>query len=506
MVLDDIQGNEPVREAALDSKEILTRSLKAGKWSLADTFIQNLLTYVTFFITARLLTPADFGAISIAGIAPSLIDALTALSFENAVVQKRDGEELRFLNSIWTFNVLRATALFVVTFVAAPLLAQLLNGQQYIELFRLSGLMLLLQSFGNIGQVYFFRDLDFKSVFYRDMATKVTLAVVSVIGAYLFRSYWVLFAASAASSVGSVIGTFVLSSYRPRFEWNPRKLRELLPYSQWIYGQGIIGQLARTLEDSSVARIATPMQVGLFTKAKGLANAPIAPVVSLVNTIGFSAYSRVQDSTAHVREGFYKSFDLLVAIAIPFLAGVYIAGHHILLVLLGSQWISATGYLQVLSTAASVDILTVTLIGPLFNALGRPRNQFNAQIIYLIVLAVAIGLLVPTIGAYGAALAMLAASAISGIYSFVFLDTLIELRVGRLLDSLLSALAATLIPLSAAYYLLRFPFANTTLGFLALAAAGALTYALLLYLLGRVFSVGPYKTLILITRSVLGRQ
>lgn len=494
------------KEAFLNkSKNTLGLSLLAGHWSVVNTISQKFFGYGTFFITARLLTPADFGLIAIAAIIPNLIDACTSLSFENALIQKKDGEEKKYLNAIWTFNVIRSILLFAVVILLGPLFASFFHAEEATLLFQMSGFLLFIPGWSNIGQIYFFKNLDFKKVFLRDLSGSATSFFVSVGGAMLFHTYWALFLASVLSVTMNIGSTYLLNDYRPHFDFKFRKLRELLPYSQWIFGQQLFGQLARTLEDSIVARFTDPTSVGLFTKAKGLANAPTSPVVSLINKISFAAYSRVQESLAHVREGWSKSFEVIFVVAFPFLVAILVAGDRLVLILLGDKWIAIAENLKILTIAATIDILTVTLTAPVLNALGKPRIQFTAGVLYVIVLITALLFLTPLYGITGAAYAMAASSLIAGAYSVFHLHRLVQLSLPKIAETVLSVVIATAAPLLFALLFLRFPLFNTTLGFLFLGGVISLGYLYTMYLTYRFAKKGPYPTLRIIGMSFVDR-
>lgn len=488
-----------------EGKRTLGKALSAGHWSLLNTVMQKVFVFGTFFVTAHILTPGDFGTIAIIAIVPNLIDAFTALSFESAVVQKKNGDEKQYLNAIWTFNILRSLVMFSAIFFVAPYVANFFHSTEGVLIFQLSGFVILVQSLGNIGQIYFFRDLNYKKVFLRDLATYATMSVVAIVGAIYFKSYWALFYANVLAAVSGVAVSYALHEYRPRLDMRLGKLRPLLPYSQWIFGQSLLGQIARTLEDSLVARFTNATEVGLFTKAKGLASAPTSPVVSLVNKISFAAYSRVQDSFDHVREGLHKSYDLILIIALPFLAAIMIAGHRIIDILLGSQWLDITTNLKVLTVTATIDVLTITLAGPALNALGKPRFQFFAHGTYLSVLIISLVALVPQYGTLGASIAMLLSSTIAGTYAILQLHRLVTLSFKKIIETTIIVSAAVLLPLPLTTWLLHFPLANSTPGFLLLGSTMGLCYIGIIAFFGKKYSKGPYDTLLIITTSLLTR-
>lgn len=483
-------------------KETLQKALSGGHWYLMNMVIQRIFTIGTFFITARLLTPADFGIIAIAGIYPAFIDALTSLSFETALVQKEAGKEKRFLNAVWTFAILRSIAIFAIVFFSAPIVAKFFHAEEYILIFQLSGLVFVVQGLGNVGSIYFFRNLDFKKVFWRDLFLNGTTASVSILGALLLHSYWALFLGSLAGFTAAAISTYFLNSYRPRFDFKLHKLKELWSYTQWIFGQNILNQSAKTLEDTLVGHFAPLADVGLLAKSKGLSHVVTSPIASIIGKVGFPALSRVQDSPEHVREGVYKSIDILVSVSVPFLAAIIIAGHRLIEIFLGTQWVGMFPILVVLVFASTLDTVVIALAAPTFNALGKPKFTFTVNALYLVALIIFLPFLVPTLGAYGAAISLLAASTLGSTTTIILIGQLLKPQWSRVTETIIVVILALILPVLLCGYLLRFGFFYSTLGFLLLGIFIATCYIAIVIFVGKRYNKGPYRTYAVILNSL----
>lgn len=486
-------------------KSAFKRSLAAGHWFLIDTLMQRVLVFGTFFITARLLTPADYGIIALAGIYPGLLDSLTAIAFENAVTQKKSGEEKPFLDAVWSFGILRNSLLFCIIFFTAPFVAQFFHAEHATLLFQLSGLVLLIQSFGNIGQIYFFRNLDFKKVFLRDFAMYGTNAVVTLWSAYIFRSYWAILAGSIAGILAAAVLSYYLNSYRPRFDFSFAKLRPLIPYSQWVFGQGLISRLSQTIENVLIGRFADTTAIGLYGKAKTLATAPTSPLGNIIGKIGFSALVSVQDSKERVREGFHKSFELTATIALAFLVAIFVGGHQLALIILGQKWGGITPFLKILTATATLDALVIVITGTIMNALSEPRLLFRLNTLSLMCLTLLLVVLIPTYGTMGAAVSLLISSVITNSYALVLIHRLIAPNWRRVGEVLAVIGGALLLPLYLGIYLLRFPILNKAPGFLILAALMLCLYLGIIVIMGKIYKKGPYETIIVILKSFMDR-
>lgn len=483
------------------TKSVLARSLSAGYWSALDIVLQKVLIFGSFFITARILTPQDFGTISLAAIFPNLLDSLTAIAFDSAITQKKEGEEKQFLDVAWTFNLLRTILVFVIVFFSSYLFADFFHTPEARTLFQLSALPIVFQGLTNIGQVYFFRRLEFKKVFLRDMANYVTAAIVSVSMALILHSYWALFIGSSAGIFMAGVATYVLNEHRPRLDFKFKKLKPLLTYSEWVFGQALVTRLAQTLEDTLVGRFTNAASVGNYSKAKSLAYAPTSPLSNIISKIGFSALVATGGSIAHIREGFYKSFDLAVSVAFPFVAIIAVGGEQLVLMVLGTAWVGIIPLLKTLVVVSALNTCVLSLSGMTFNALNKPEYYFRLNMISLVSAIVFLPILVMTKGIAGAALSLLIGAVLINGYALILLDKTISPTWKRVSETVSVTLVATLSPLIFTIPLMKY-WVDSAVGFFAACALYGTVYALIIILAGQM-KKGPYQTLLLIARSLV---
>ncbi len=241
----------------------LKRSIQGGSWIFLNTIIQKVITFFSFLILARLLTPEDFGIMAIIFIVPNFLDTVTSLSFESSLIQKEE-DIYRYLNTIWTFNVLKALFLFGTIALAAPLIADFFNIPHAINAIRLSGLFPLTTGLVNVAQIFFWKEIDFKKFFFRDMAAICAYAITAIILARHDHSFWPLFWGNIAQYTVATGMTYVLHAFRPKFSFQAVHLRELFPYTKWIYGQNLLNRFFYTLQNSLIAKMTSPAGLGIF--------------------------------------------------------------------------------------------------------------------------------------------------------------------------------------------------------------------------------------------------
>ncbi len=489
-------------EGSRGDGSVLERSLSAGYWSVLDTLLQKILIYGGFFISARFLSPEDYGLIALAMVYPNLLDSLTAIAFDTALTQVRSGEERPYLSLVWSFNLVRVAIVFVIVAISAPFFAAFFNAEGAELLFSFAALPLLVQGFANIGQIYFFRRLDWRRVFVRDMWSYGTSALVTVALAYLTRSYWAIFIGSSAGMLAAVIATYALERTRPRFVLSFKKLAPLFPYSQWVFGQGLLSRLASTVEDMTVGHFTDPTSVGNLSKAKSLAYAPTSPLANIIGKVGFSALVAAEGSLHAAKEGFKKSFETALAVALPYSVAIWVFGTTLVAIVLGPAWMGITPLLKTLVIVSGLNASVYSIVTMTLNALGHPRLQFRLSVVSAGAIVLVLPYLAITYGISGAAFALLIASLVTNIYALVVLERTISLAWRTLARSATVTFVASLAPLVIVLPILAHDGATRPASFFGLVALYGILYGAIVLLFG---TRGPWATGRIVAAGLLAR-
>ncbi len=475
-------------------------SLKAGKWFFINMVIQRILAFATFFIVARILYPEDFGIITLVLIVPNFLDLVTNLSFENALIRHKE-DTRPYLDAAWTFGILRGTIITLLVFLFAPKIASFFDIEEAVNAIRLSGFIILIQYLSNVAQLYFFKDMDFRKILWRDLSNRLAYFFVTISLAFILKSYWALIIGLFAQYATSAIATYFLHSYRPKIRFNFKILKELLDYSVWVYGQNLLAQIIGNFEDILVGKLTGTSNLGLYGKAKSLAGGPITPLSSMISKISFPAFARIQDDREKISEGITKSFDLLFLISIPFVASVLLGGHKMVAIVLGERWMEIVSVFKILSVGISINVLTA-VIAPLFNALGQPKISFKIDMVFSITFIASLIILTPKFGIEGAAWSLVIASLIIFFAAILFGKGLVNINFKKMIYSGLVSFSATIIASGFGSLFLKTKFFNDNLGFLVIISGLGVIYLLSVFIAGKYLGVGPAGTIVLAWREL----
>ncbi|MDP3729218.1 MAG: lipopolysaccharide biosynthesis protein [bacterium] len=487
----------------MEHEGVLGKAINAGKWSAFGMAAQKGMSLISFFILARILVPEDYGVITIVLMLVGVLDTLSTPGFEQALIQKKE-DIVKYLDVLWTFNLFRACIIFSAIFFGAPIIAHFFNITDPIALsvLRWSGAITIIQALSNMGNIFFFKALDFKTLFYRDTGGQIAFSLVAIGWALWSPTAFALLFGYIAQNIISTILQYYFHAYRPRFSFAFRRLHDLGSYGMWAMGQNILKQANSIVETVTVGRFLGTNDLGLYSHASSIASLPSSMLLSIVYKVGFPVYAKIQDATEKITNGFLKSFDIMLAVTAPFVVLILIEGDRIIQILLGNQWMS-------MATAMKILVIAFTLKGfsyityPLFEGVGKIDVRFKVSLLQIILATPLVIIGAQRYGIEGAALAILISTSIIFLITTWLSSRYLKLGFKDIQYSIgivVGALCAMGIVAAPFYFFIQ---STHTLYFTFLMSLLILTYSGFVMLIGSRFNTGAYQTFKLIFKTLI---
>jgi O-antigen/teichoic acid export membrane protein len=383
--------------------------LSAAGWVLLAEGVAAGSAVMATVLAARVVSPAEFGLFGIVTLAVNVLTSLGVSGFEQALVQRSDDIK-SYLNVVWTWHVCRGLLIAGVLCAAAPLLVRFYGEPRLLAVTLASAIAPALTGLQNIGPVFFSRKLEFGRLFaIRTVQSFVSLAVY-VPCIFFFRNVWALVLGAVASSAAQVAVSYVAHPYRPRFEVDRAKLRELLQYGRWITSMALLGFVVTQGDDVFVSKYFGVAAFGVYQLAYSISNLPATQVTHVISKVSFPAYARAQGNPAEVARLFVGVAELTMVISSAAAVVIFAFMPDVVRYVIGPKWAAAVPLVRVLVVAGLVRSFAA-LAGALFDALGAPRLNLLMNLPRLIVLVVVLWPLSAYFGLVGACAAVLASIA-----------------------------------------------------------------------------------------------
>jgi O-antigen/teichoic acid export membrane protein len=387
----------------LDIKTDSSLSRKVSKgalWVTAASICARGLNVISAIILARLLAPEDFGLMAIAMAIIAFSQGTTQTGFESALIQKQDKPE-DFLNTAWTFELVRYLVLFLIIFLAAPLFASFFNEPRAVTILRVISVSLLFQGLRNIGVVYFRKNLDFKKQFVLEIVPLIAYISVVIPLAFSLRNVWALVWASLTTSTATCLISYVMHPYRPRLEFEIKKARELFNFGKWILSSSIIVMIREQGMTMFVGKFLGIPILGFYNRAGAFSTMIFQQISEVVWKVGYPAYSQLQLDPDRFKQAYLKTLQLLTFIGIPMAGGLFVLSGDFVHLFLTDKWLSIVPLMQILCLQAALGFIN-TPASIAFQASGRPSIVAKISALGVAILAILVYPLSSRWGAAGA--------------------------------------------------------------------------------------------------------
>lgn len=404
-------------------KSVNTRMAIGIAWMVGARLMDRAIGVISTLILARLLVPADFGLVAMATAIGGVLDLLGAFNFDLALIQKEKAER-RHYNTVWTFNVLFGVCCGIALVALAGPAATFYKEARLTEVMYALSLSYFISAFSNIGVVNFRKELDFKSEFSFIFIRRLVTFAITMLAAYTLRSYWALIIGmTAGRAVGAAL-SYTMNSYRPSFTLSAAK--ELFHFSKWMLVNNFLFFLLHDGCTFIVGRLFGVATLGTYSVAYEISSLPSTELVAPINRVTFPGFSKMVTIDEKAR-AYLKVLGMISLIILPIGIGTAAVAQPLVLTMLGTKWNSAIPLIQLLAIHGAVSALRGN-DGPLWMAMGRPREVTILVAVFLSILFPALYYCVPRFGVVGIGFAYLAAHVPTQPYSMSVTKRLLKLR------------------------------------------------------------------------------
>ena len=255
----------------------VTRSLvRSSAWMVALRWTLRGIGLVNTFILARLLTPEDFGLVAMATLIIGLVEVFGQTGQILALIRHPNPTREHF-DTVWTVSIIIGAAITLVLWLLAPQAALFFHEPRAVGIIQILALRALIGGFENIGVVAFRKDLQFSKEYSYQVAQRVINFVFTIGIAFWLRSYWALAIGILGGRVITVVISYLIHPYRPRFCLT--KTVEIWSFSVWMLLVHVAQFLQDKVDEFVVGNMTSPEIMGNYNVA---ADAATAPTIELV--------------------------------------------------------------------------------------------------------------------------------------------------------------------------------------------------------------------------------
>lgn len=375
---------------APEPKNLTVATVNGVKWTMTATIVNSVLQIGYTAVMARLLSPAAFGLVALAGIILRFGVYFANMGMERAIIQKAD-LTARDVRVAFTSSVLLGVLFAGLLVAGAPLAAGIVQQPEVVPVVRALAVGIVLSGLNATALSLLHRAMRFRALAIMEMLSfAVSYLGLGLLLASRGLGVWALVGASLGQAVLLTVLAYgtVRHSVRLLFSW--AAYRPLLAYGSRMSAISFVEFVTMSLDTLLIGRLLGPAALGIYSRGGMLIGLPVYLLSSNVAKVVFPSFSQVQANRARLREVYLSSITLVAMLITPICAGAAVAAPEIVRVMLGPKWMAAVPILQVISLTYVLSAITM-FAGVVCDATATLSHKLGLALVCLAGLA---GLLV----------------------------------------------------------------------------------------------------------------
>jgi lipopolysaccharide exporter len=367
------------------------------------TFVQGETAYVTYsyiatnlirlfstVILTRILSPDDFGAISIVTSVIVTVTMLSDVGFNPFVIRHSDAFKKSFTDTVWTIRLARSIFLSSILFLIAGPVAEFMNKPELINLIRALSVVFIFEALPSMAWIIAVRERRLAKIATVDVAGALVQLASMVIFALVFKSYWAVVPASIVTWLFKIFMSYrFFPNSSNRIHCERIYAKELLNFAKFVAPSSAITLLLSQSDKIVLARLMPIDQYGLYMIAFSLAYAPLGFVGSYASRILYPRYADVWRSDPEGLPAAYYATRRKISLLYQIGCGILVGAAPLIIEILYDARYSAAGFYLVILASGSLTLLENTAAREALIAAGRVNATLAANIIRLSWLIVA---------------------------------------------------------------------------------------------------------------------
>ncbi|GAB4334100.1 MAG: lipopolysaccharide biosynthesis protein [Calditrichia bacterium] len=368
------------------AKDNIGKKARAGVlWSTLFQGVQYVLRFANSIILARLLFPEDFGLMGLAMIVLQFARRLTSFGFTMVLVQRKEVQEEHYDTVFWVNLLLIGTASLGIVLFAENIAAFLENLALTNILYAIA-VIFLIEALSSVHRSILKRKLQYKELGIVKAVSSFVLVVGSAVFAFLGFGVWALIFGNFFGAFAKFLVSFIFTRWWPGFRFRMWALKDSLDFGIWVYVAGYVIYAINNVDFFVIGKFLSAAQLGYYERAFNLMSMPRKRLVDHVNSVMFSAYSRIQDDDERLVRALQRVIATLAVIIYPFVVWLFFVSPSFIRVVYGPKWIPTIAPLQIMCITGLIESFTL-MFQPVLTAKGWIGNHTRREVVYLVILS-----------------------------------------------------------------------------------------------------------------------
>jgi O-antigen/teichoic acid export membrane protein len=333
-------------------------------------------------ILARLLTPADFGVLTMVTTFSLLLVSFGLNGFTEVILQREEVTHALASNLFWV-NLSGGVVLAIVFAALGPVMALFYHNPLVTRVAQGMSLTIVAASTSVIHVALLNRAMRFTAVSVNGVVARAVYVVVSILLAVAGWGYWALVAGNIAQALSTGAGAWLMCRWVPGLPRRAEGTGASVRFAINVYSRFAFGYFSGNTDNLLVGWRYGAGALGFYKKAFDLFYTPLCQLLSPMSAVVVTTLSRFKSERAHYQRYFLSGMSVLALLGMGIGADLTLVGKDLVRFFLGPGWMESGRIFAFFGPGIGVMLLYNTY-GWIHLSIGRPDRWFRWSVIEFI--------------------------------------------------------------------------------------------------------------------------
>jgi O-antigen/teichoic acid export membrane protein len=330
---------------------------------------------ISTMVLARLLTPADFGVVTMVTTFSLLLASFGQNGYSEAVIQRADIDHSLSSNLFW-INLGVGVVMACGFAALGPLLAKFYRDPRVVYVTAAMSLTILISSTSVVHLALLKRALRFSVTSGIDVFSGAVSVVVMIYLAWAGGGYWALIVGAIVRLLVQSIGAWCFCQWMPSLPRRVAGTSSVARFAMHVYGRFSINYFTKNTDNLLVGWRFGSGSLGFYKKAYDLFVLPSNQLLVPIADVVLSTLSRLDCRSGQYRRYFLSGLSILAFVGMGVGACLTLEGNDFIRLLLGPKWGPAGQIFTFFGPGIGI-MMVYSQNGVLHLSLGRADRWFR---------------------------------------------------------------------------------------------------------------------------------
>ncbi len=351
------------------------RTARGGAVAITGQALKFFITIGATSAMARLLTPQDYGLITMVAFVTGFVSMYKDLGLAAATIQRPEITSDQISTLFW-INIALSLAIALFTTAIAPLVSWFYGEPRLTAITIITAAGFIVSGLAVQHEALLRRQMRYFALSAIGLSSMILGYVVGIYLAWKGLNYWALVGSQLAVISSTTAITWTVCGWRPGLPKKDTGVRSMIRFGGNLTGFTTINFFSRNLDNLLIGRVWGAPQLGIYSRAYQLMTLPIEQINEPITSVAVPSLSRLTDAPEDYRKAYLRMLQKIALLTMPCMAVMIASSDWIIRVVLGPKWSDTTQIFLLLGITGLFQPIANTT-GWLFITQGRSRQIFQ---------------------------------------------------------------------------------------------------------------------------------